>query len=492
MKDDLTRKELEALIPQLLDDQQGEIPCMSSTLRRLSALNAESDGSMQELAEIILEDYGLINRVLQIVNSSYYRRLNREVTTVTQAVILLGFDTVKSIAMDMAILDLLSPDSSRAAIQVMAKAFLTAHLAEAVEERTGGHAPEALFVASLYRPLARMVTVLQDSELYEKIISMEQHGDKTARRLARHFLRSVGYTLAEKWSIPSRLAGFMTGCKQFSSSVPARDLNLVKTASRLSSVVMEENNHEAFSEIVKKFKSDFGIEKEQLVEALQQAMSKASDKSPAFASLLKDIHIEKLVSGHEHVEQADEDVKAPGPAREDRPATRPIDRDELFLDLLNQITEAILENKLSIDQVLLLAVEVLRRGLDPVNIALCLFTPDRKNMVVRYALGKNAGIIKKHFQGSNPLERPPLNAAFQQDSEVMGTWAHLIAHQYLKECSMDANAVCASPVKIKNRTLGCFLLDFNPSREINGKLLKKIAQIRRLVVLSALQRVQGR
>ena len=489
---ELTRKDLDALIPRLLDDHQGEIPCMSSTLRRLSALNAESDGSMQELAEIILEDYGLINRVLQVVNSSYYRRLNREVTTVTQAVILLGFDTVKSIAMDMAILDLLSPDSSRTAVHVMTQAFLTAHLAQAAEEQTGGQAPEGLFVASLYRPLARIVTVLQDSELYEKIVSMERHGDKTRRQLARHFLRSVGYALAKKWSIPPRLAGLMTCCRQLSGSVPARDLNLVQAASRLSSLVMGKNNQLAFSKIVKRFKSDFGLEKEQLLKALKEAISRAADKSPAFSALLKNIHIDNLLSLPVHGEHADRTVQAPGPALEDPPATQPYDRDELFLDLLNQITGAILENRLSIDQVLLLAVEVLRRGIDPANIALCLFTPDRKNLMVRYALGKHAGIIRKHFQGSNPLERPPLNAAFQKDSEVMGTWHHLIAPECLKEGSMDANAVCASPVRIRNLALGCFLLDFTPSREINGKLLKKIAQIRRLVVLSALQRMQGR
>ncbi len=488
----LTKNDLDALIARLLNVEQGEIPCMSATLRRLMALDPDSNASMQELSEIILEDYGLINKVLQVVNSSYYRRLNTEITTVTQAVIFLGFNTIRSIAVDMAILDLLPGDSRGPAAQVMAEAFLAAALAQAVEERSGGNNGEALFVAALYRPMARMVTVLQEPEIYQQLCELERGDDRAAQLMVRDFFRKLGYRVAELWSIPTRLAGYMEGCKQFASSVDARQLDLVRGCSSLSRLVLEGDEKNQINEIIRWFGNNHAIDRETLIECIETAASRTRKKSNVIREVFRGVKVSEMVSappvertGPE--EGAVSEHEATGAKEESKN-----DRDELFLDLLNQITQAILEEKFSVDQVLLLAVEIIRRGLDPANIALCLFTPDRKKLVVRYALGEQAGVIKRYISIHAPLEKPPLKAAFQKDVEVMGTWGQLMSQKDSDHWQgLCGNQLCASPIQVRGRPLGCFLVDFAPSRVISGRHLKKIAQVRRLVVISAMKRVGG-
>ncbi len=487
----LTKNDLDGLIPRLLDVEQGEIPCMSATLRRLMALDPDSNASMQELSEIILEDYGLINKVLQVVNSSYYRRLNTEITTVTQAVIFLGFNTIRSIAVDMAILDLLPGDSRGPAAQVMAEAFLAASLAQTVEERSGGNSGEALFVAALYRPMARMVTVLQEPEIYQQLSELERGDDRAGQRMVRDFFRKLGYRIAELWSIPARLAGYMEGCKQFASSVDARQLDLVRGCSSLSRLVLEGDEKNQINEIIRWFGNNHAIDRETLIECIETAASRTRKKSNVIKEVFRGLKVSEMVSAppveRTEAEGTVPEDEASGPKEESKN-----DRDELFLDLLNQITQAILEEKFSVDQVLLLAVEIIRRGLDPANIALCLFTPDRKKLVVRYALGEQAGVIKRYISIHSPLEKPPLKAAFQKDVEVMGTWGQLMSEKDSDHWQgLCRNQLCASPIQVRGRPLGCFLVDFAPSRVINSSHMKKIAQVRRLVVISAMKRVGG-
>ena len=486
---EITRKDLDSLISRLLDAEHGEIPCMSATIRRLMALDPDSDASMQELAEIILEDYGLINKVLQVVNSSYYRRLNTEITTVTQAVIFLGFNTIRSIAVDMAILDLLPGDNRGAAVKVMAQAFLAASLAQALNEQRGKENPETIFVASLFRPMARIVTVLQEPEIYVRLCEMENSNDSAQRQLARNFFRETGYRLAELWSIPAGLAGFMEGCRQFASAVDTGELDLVRKSSRMSQLIIEGDKKNEITPLISRFEKKFNIEREVLLQCLETAAARTRDKSEALHELFRDIKVSQIVNPP--VEETGR-ASAPGEYETTKSEDTRHDRDELFLDLLNQITQAILESKFTVDQVLLLAVEIIRRGLDPSNIALCLFTPDRKNLVVRYALGEQAGIIKKYLSVENPLNSSPLKAAFKEDREVMGTWQQLMSDPKPEQHQgLYANPLCASPIQVRGRAVGCFLIDFSPSRIIDSKDMKKIAQVRRLVAISAMQRVGG-
>ncbi len=493
--DKIKRKDLDELIARILNHENGEIPCMSATVRRLMSLDPESDVSMQELAEIILEDYGLINKVLIVVNSSFYRRTNTEITTVTQAVIMLGFNTVRSIAVDMAILDLLSDRSSREARRVIAQTFLAANFANAIQKLRNKGQPEAIFVASLYRPIARIVTVLQEPKLYARLAAMERSDSSAERQVARDFFRETAYRLAELWSVPSRLAGFMEGCKQFASSVDKSELELVRNAGRLSALLLSNGSPDQINKVIKSFDKNFGLDRGVVLETLEKAIAVTGEKTKDFADILGNINLREMIDApgarapgavtHRPNELGMDSESETRDAGED-------DRDELFLDLLNQITNAILENKFTIDQVLLLAVEVIRRGLGPVNIALCLFTPDRKRLVVRYALGEQAGLIKKFIDIQDPLKSSPLKAAFQKDCEVMGTWKQLMPNATVEATGeLFSNQLCASPVQVKGKALGCILCDFSPSRKINGKDMKKIAQVRRLVVISAMQRLSG-
>ena len=73
--------------------------------------NAES---IQELRNVILADVYLTQRILSIANSVGYRRASGpSVTTVSRAIVLIGFEQVKLLALSILFVDQL-PDKERA------------------------------------------------------------------------------------------------------------------------------------------------------------------------------------------------------------------------------------------------------------------------------------------------------------------------------------------------------------------------------------------
>jgi len=71
----------------------------SLTYHKIKKLLNNPQASAKELAEIVSKDHALSERLLKIVNSKYYG-FPEKIESVTAAIVLLGFDAVKSMIGD--------------------------------------------------------------------------------------------------------------------------------------------------------------------------------------------------------------------------------------------------------------------------------------------------------------------------------------------------------------------------------------------------------
>lgn len=70
--------------------------CIIEINRKLSSDSKQLSAS--ELSNIILKDYGFATKLLKLVNSAYYSSSRGKITTITRAVVLLGFAKVSMAA----------------------------------------------------------------------------------------------------------------------------------------------------------------------------------------------------------------------------------------------------------------------------------------------------------------------------------------------------------------------------------------------------------
>lgn len=101
-----------------------EMPVFAHTARQIAAASKGIDTPVAELAHLVLQDSSMTARVLRLGNSAYYNPAGRPVSTISRAILMLGFDTVRSIALTIAIIDpLLKGLQHDHVIQEMARAF---------------------------------------------------------------------------------------------------------------------------------------------------------------------------------------------------------------------------------------------------------------------------------------------------------------------------------------------------------------------------------
>lgn len=84
--------------PLSLDDlikKAGELDMMPQVARRVLQLVADQNSNANQLAEVLEKDANITTRILKIANSAFYG-LRREVKSINQAIVILGFRTLRS------------------------------------------------------------------------------------------------------------------------------------------------------------------------------------------------------------------------------------------------------------------------------------------------------------------------------------------------------------------------------------------------------------
>jgi HD-like signal output (HDOD) protein len=206
-----------------------QLPGLGSAVARLVAMADGNDESIQQLRDVILADVHLTQRIIGIANSVGYRLpTTAAITTVTRAIVVIGFDQIKLIALGMMFVDEM-PDRERATalkaelIQALQASLLAKEMARLL-------APadlEKAAIAALLGNVAKLLLVMVDFDGYRRISIRIASGVTEA--LAAHEVLGISLkTLAKEvlamWGIPDSLVALSTTTMTATESKSAQPL----------------------------------------------------------------------------------------------------------------------------------------------------------------------------------------------------------------------------------------------------------------------------
>jgi HD-like signal output (HDOD) protein len=197
---------LEYLVQQL-----NSLPTLPSVIVRVNEQLNNPKTSALELARTILGDQALTARLLRLVNSPFYG-FPRRISTVTEAVTILGFQPVRNLLLTSSVVDLLAtedtPEFSPTAL--WEHSVGTAVTAGLLARYTRHEEQEEVFVAGLLHDVGKLVMFHCISKDYVKVIETGRTEDLTLRAAEQKLLGyahdQVGRLLAERWKLPVRLS----------------------------------------------------------------------------------------------------------------------------------------------------------------------------------------------------------------------------------------------------------------------------------------------
>src|SRR3954470_23804320 len=79
-----------------------DLPTLPQVVAKVMQIVSNPMASASDLNEVISVDQALTAKVLRLANSSYYG-FPQEITTIAQAVVILGFNTIRNLALSVSV-----------------------------------------------------------------------------------------------------------------------------------------------------------------------------------------------------------------------------------------------------------------------------------------------------------------------------------------------------------------------------------------------------
>ncbi|MDR0362575.1 MAG: HDOD domain-containing protein [Planctomycetota bacterium] len=188
-------------------DNFGDMPILPDVVAKLTQLIASPRTTASDINEILSRDPSLTARILRLVNSSYYG-FSRRITTITNAVVILGFNQVRNLALSAFIMDNFSV-SKASGFDMKAfwrhsigTALVAGHIAKGLRVKL----EEDAFVCALLHDLGKSVMAMKAPEDMRAVLAVVE-----AERIVFHEAEkktldydhaTIGAALMERWNLP--------------------------------------------------------------------------------------------------------------------------------------------------------------------------------------------------------------------------------------------------------------------------------------------------
>lgn len=194
-------------------DSIDDVGTLPQVMARIMAVVEDDSSTALDLAAEISRDQSLTMRVLRVVNSAYYG-FHRQIMTVPEAVVILGFSEVERLALAIAVIGTMGMRQEGVqALRALWRHSMACSLAGTVlEQEFASKNPEirGAHVSGLLHDIGKAMVAQYIPEAVEPITKMAQEEQITVIEAERRVLDGVSHTqigswIADRWGMPSTL-----------------------------------------------------------------------------------------------------------------------------------------------------------------------------------------------------------------------------------------------------------------------------------------------
>ncbi|MGD9602946.1 MAG: HDOD domain-containing protein [Gammaproteobacteria bacterium] len=389
-----------------------DFPAVSALVAEINTKSGrpESD-DVNELANVILKDYALTTKLLKLVNSAVYGQYGGTITTVSRAVLILGFDAIRTAALSIAIFEHLKSGSQADALKDAAcGAFLSGMIAKELGRTTIGVDAEEAFIGAMFHRLGRHLAIYYFPEEFGEITTLVGQRGITETAAAREVLGTTfadfGLAVARQWNFPDKLLLAMTPQREGRIAAPTspgqKNAQVAAFANEIAETVAGARDDAELNQRLKRLGERYEPCLKTEVGQLRETVLKSVDATRNYANLLtvdarSSGFFKKVVRRLTGDPAADKTLPATAASALAGTVTRgPVDdgaddedRRSVLVNAVTEITNALLEQT-PVNQIFGMVLEAFYRGVDFTRVLLLLRDPKRHAMQARLGLGADA------------------------------------------------------------------------------------------------------
>lgn len=369
--------------------EENEMAVLSTLLNELDRVTGSDDSSGEQLAKIILKDAHLTADIIRVANSVTFNPNNVAVTTISRAIINIGFQHIRSLCLSIKVLEaVLKERSSPLLMSSLARSLHAASQAKALCTKMKPTQQEEVFIASLLSHLAELL-VLGVHEAEVKMLSddLEAHSslqekDRAGEKYLGVSFSRLAKTLIKQWRIQGLILEVVTNTNPEEET---KVIKAVRLGNEISRVALLGWDSPEFKELVEQV-AEF---QEKSPEDVKQSILKSADLAEeTIMSFGK-----KTLS--EYVPTSKRQAKAL-PSKDEQVGDHQTPDSVYQEQALTQLT-GMMSKDFNINSIFKVVLSGLNKGVGLERMALAIFDKNHSKFIAKYVAGSGTDNWKEKF-----------------------------------------------------------------------------------------------
>ncbi|MBN1164993.1 MAG: HDOD domain-containing protein [Candidatus Krumholzibacteriota bacterium] len=187
-----------------------KLPTIPAIIKRLFDLISDPDADLDDIIELIEKDQALTGVIIKLCNSSYYG-LSRKVSSISDAVVMLGFNTISNMCITLGPSLYLKRHITiygQTNTDLWRHSIATATCCEQIAYISDVEMIEVAYTAGLLHDIGKLVLAEYDKNKLKAVHDLVLNGSpliEAEKKILGMHHGSVGGKLARRWKFPQKL-----------------------------------------------------------------------------------------------------------------------------------------------------------------------------------------------------------------------------------------------------------------------------------------------
>ncbi len=500
---------------------KSDFPALSESVSAINKIANSEMESINKLSNSILKDFALTNKLLRLVNSAYFRPAGGgSISTVTRAVLVLGFEAVRNIAITVLLFEHLQNKSNATQLK---EEFLRANLAAILAKDIGAAAKmpdlEQTFICSLFHNLGRLLSQFYFPDETDEIRTIVEQKSCSEDRAAVQVLglsfEDLGIAIARQWGFPALIIDSMrkppTGVLRPAVSTEDRLRVLSGMANELCASIAlatPEERDKEIRKVVARFKAAIPLGEPEVKQTMKCSIEEVSD----FARIIH-LNLQQNAYGRQirqfansahgsHVVEEDENayldntlISQPDPlgytgGGNKRSEQQVIDAQAILTAGIQDISNTLVDG-FKLNDILRIILETMYRAMAFKRVVLCIKDAKTSSMLGRFGFGTDANEAAKSFRIPLAFTPDVFHAVISKGVDILISdiddpkIAGRIPDWYRK--SLSARSFVLFPLNIKGNPVALIYADKDETIVLPENVLSLLRTLRNQAVLAIKQ-----
>jgi len=419
-----------------------DFPAISGVISEINRIVASEDESSNRLTSVILQDFALTNKLLRLVNTAAFNRFGGSINTISKAVSILGFETVRNIAASLMLLEFMQNRSQAAQLkEEIVKAVFAGDLAAQISSRDDVRNVEEILIGALFHNLGKMLAIFyffEESQEIAHLADAEKNEELAAARILGISYSELGMNVARNWNFPQHLISTMRPIADGAVPAPRNDLeqmtariNLAYELCDMSALPGYMDKRERLAELSARYKDAVRISEQDLPGILKNSLEEMGKRSSvlnintAGSSLLSRMRQWSASTAPAQKTKAENDMDGVtdlGQSVSDRygehdSLTLPLNPDSILGAGIQDVTNSMMGD-FNLNDVLKIVLETMHRGMGFNRTLFMIRNNAQGVMTARFGFGPDIGKLIPHFHFSLRFEPDVFHLSIEKGLDI--------------------------------------------------------------------------